>query len=165
MSGRFSIAAPASGDGCATAVASIPADPPEWFGVQENARRYAETARHEPTWLALAGDRSTGVMTLTRPTDAARNVHLLAVRRERHRRGVGRALVAVALDAAGDEGARFLTVRTLGPSDPSAAYAGTRAAYLALGFAPLAELVGVWPDGRPMMLLCRTVQERLGEPP
>lgn len=156
---RFVIAAPVAGDAGAEAVASILAGLPEWFGVPENDRRYAEAARREPTWRALVADRAVGVMTLTRPTDAARDVHLLAVRREWHRCGVGKALIEAALDAAGREGARFLTVRTLGPSDPSAAYARTRAAHRAMGFAPLVELHGVWADGRPMMLLCRTVRE------
>ena len=165
MSDSLSVSAPTAGDPCATAVAVILADLPEWFGVPESTQRYVEAARHGPTRLALAGDRPVGAMTLTRPTDAARDIHLLAVRRDWHRRGVGRMLVAAALGAARSEGARFLTARTLGPSEPSAAYAETRAAYLALGFAPLAELVGVWPDGRPMMLLCRAVRETQGDPP
>ena len=145
-------------DACAAAVASLLADLPDWFGVPENDARYAEASRRHPSWLARGAREVLGVLTLTAPTEEARDVHLLAVRRGWHRRGLGRALVAAAEARARAEGARALTVRTLGPSHPSRAYAGTRSAYAALGFVALAELEGVWGDGVPMLLMCRPIE-------
>ena len=147
-------AGPEAGGVCTGILETLPG----WFGNAEARRSYAEAAARGPSWVASERGAPLGLLTLARPTEAARDVHLLAVRRDRHRRGVGRALLATAEEAARREGARCLTVRTLGPSAPGPAYEDTRAAYEALGCVPLAELRGVWED-MPMLLMCKAIEE------
>jgi len=48
-------------------------------------------------------------------------------------------------DLIGD-GVEFLQVKTLGPSYADAGYAKTRRFYTAMGFRPLEEITGLWPE-------------------
>ena len=86
-----------------------------------------------------------GVVLLEQHFPTSAEIHLMAVARRWHRRGVGRALLAATEDHARCLGARLLTVKTLGPSDPDASYATTRAFYEAMGFVPVEEFTTVWP--------------------
>jgi hypothetical protein len=44
------------------------------------------------------------------------------------------------------DGCRALHVKTLGPTHPDRGYAKTRAFYRSVGFLPLEETNGLWPD-------------------
>jgi GNAT superfamily N-acetyltransferase len=87
---------------------------------------------------------------------------VLGVRRDRHRRGVGRRLVAAAEAHCRAAGLIYLTVKTLAPSHPHPFYARTRAFYAALGFVPLEVLPKVWGGGNPCLLMVRRIDTRAG---
>ena len=81
----------------------------------------------------------------------------MAVRPDRHRQGVGRALVeALQADLAAD-GVEFLQVKTLGPARPNAEYAATRSFYEAMGFRPLEEIHDLWP-GNPCLIMVKALR-------
>ena len=120
---------------------------PEWFGLPEANRHYVEAAASMPSWCAVIDEHVVGVALVERRFDESADLHLLAVDREAHRRGVGRALVeAVSTDLARD-GVKLLQVNTVGGSFEHEGYAATRAFYRACGFLPLAELHGIEWDG------------------
>jgi GNAT superfamily N-acetyltransferase len=122
---------------------------PEWFGIESAVVDYVEDARRLPTvlaWPAGRRDDPIGVLLLRRHFPTAAEIHLMAVRRDWHRCGVGTALVTAAERLAGADGANLLSVKTLGPSHPDPNYRRTRAFYHALGFLPVQELHGLWPD-------------------
>lgn len=128
---------------------------PEWFGIEQSIVDYARDADELPTFVAEAGDELVGFLTL-KPTSAqALELHVLGVRREWHRRGVGRRLVEAAAGYARAAGHTLLHVKTLAPSDPDENYAKTRAFYLACGFLPLEELTAVWGPDNPCLILVR----------
>jgi GNAT superfamily N-acetyltransferase len=138
---------------------------PAWFGIESALLEYAAAAEELPTFVVRApgagtpgaepGGEVAGFLTL-RPTSArAVEVHVMGVRPEHHRRGIGRALVERAAAYARAEGFALLHVKTLAPSDPDPGYAGTRAFYEALGFVPLEELPQVWGPENPCLLLVR----------
>ena len=105
------------------------------------------------------GDTVAGFVTL-RPTSAAAiEVHVMAVRQEHHRRGLGRALVERAAAYARAEGFVLLHVKTLAPSDPDPGYAATRLFYGAVGFMPLEELPQVWGPDNPCLLMVLPLQD------
>jgi predicted N-acetyltransferase YhbS len=80
----------------------------------------------------------------------------MAVRREHHRKGVGRALVQDAEQEARRQGVEFLQVKTLGTSRPSPEYEATRQFYEAVGYRPLEEFPAdeLWP-GNPCLLMVK----------
>ena len=118
---------------------------PAWFGIEEAIREYVEAARTLPTYAAMLGGQIVGVCLVRRHNLDAAEITLLAVERP-HRRGAGRALMEAAeLDLAAD-GLSYVQVKTLGPSRESPEYAATRRFYTALGYLPLEEIHGLWPD-------------------
>ena len=83
--------------------------------------------------------------------------YLLAVRRAHHNGGAGRALIAAADHQARLVHARYLTVKTLGPSADHEPYARTRGFYRAVGFTPLEEFTEIWGPENPCLFMVRPV--------
>jgi GNAT superfamily N-acetyltransferase len=134
---------------------------PEWFG-SGAADAYAGDLARFPSWVAcvrgaVEASDAAGCITVTAPQPAAFEVHLLAVARERHRQGVGTLLLAVAERWARHCGARFLQVKTTGPSRPDPHYEQTRAFYLARGFTPLFESDRLWGSENPALVLVKAL--------
>jgi GNAT superfamily N-acetyltransferase len=130
---------------------------PEWFGIPESNADYARLADEGPAWLAVDGGEVVGLMLLKPHFETAVEVYLLAVVPARHRGGVGRALVAAAEAWAKARSARYLTVKTRGPSLPYEPYERTRAFYLATGFVPLEEFTEIWAPDNPALLMAKAV--------
>lgn len=129
-------------------------DLPDWFGIEESTLRYIEEAATLPT---LAVEPDLGVLCLKQHAPRAAEVYVLGVRREQHRRGLGRALVAAAERWCRARGIRYLQVKTLGPSRADEGYDATRAFYEAAGFVALEELHGLWSDDNPALILVKDV--------
>jgi ribosomal protein S18 acetylase RimI-like enzyme len=137
---------------------------PEWFGIESATVGYIESSRDLPTYLAWpetgpgpgrsARARPVGILLARRHYPWSAEIHLMAVDREVHRRGVGRALVtALETDLIAD-GTDLLQVKTLGPAHPDAGYERTRRFYEGMGFRPLEELHGLWP-GNPCLIMIK----------
>jgi coenzyme F420-0:L-glutamate ligase / coenzyme F420-1:gamma-L-glutamate ligase len=129
-------------------------DLPEWFGIEEANRAYIEAAARLPTF---AVEPDVAFLCLKQHTPRAAELYVMGVRREHHRRGIGRALVAAAEAWCRARGVRYLHVKTLGPSRPSRGYDATRTFYEALGFVALEELHGLWDEGNPALILVKDV--------
>jgi coenzyme F420-0:L-glutamate ligase/coenzyme F420-1:gamma-L-glutamate ligase len=129
-------------------------DLPEWFGIEEATTAYIEAAAALPTF---AVEPDVGFFCLKQHTPRAVELYVMGVRREHHRRGIGRALVDAAESWCRARGIRYLHVKTLGPSRPSRGYGATRAFYEALGFVALEELHGLWDDENPALILVKDV--------
>jgi GNAT superfamily N-acetyltransferase len=127
---------------------------PEWFGIEEATAAYIEAAAALPTF-AVGPDA--GFLCLKVHTPHAAELYVMGVRREQHRRGIGRALVAGAEAWCRARGIRYLQVKTLGPSRESRGYAATRAFYEAVGFVALEELHGLWSGDNPALILVKDV--------
>ena len=80
----------------------------------------------------MADGEVAGFLALKFHTAVAAEAYVLGVRREWHRKGVGKALFAAAEEMAGLRGCRYLTVKTLAASHPDPNYRNTRL-YEALG--------------------------------
>jgi coenzyme F420-0:L-glutamate ligase / coenzyme F420-1:gamma-L-glutamate ligase len=129
-------------------------DLPEWFGIEEYTAAYIRDAAALPTF---AVEPDVGFLCLKQHTPGAAELYVMGVRREQHRRGIGRALVAAAESWCRAHGVRYLHVKTLGPSRPSRGYDATRAFYETLGFVALEELHGLWDEDNPALILVKDV--------
>lgn len=131
-----------------------------WFGVESSNAGYVAAARTLPTYLAWPADQvgrqAAGVLLAERHFPAAAEIHLLAVQPDLHRSGAGRALVDALESDLRADGVRLLQVKTLGPSYPDAGYDRTREFYVAMGFEPLQEITGLWPDN-PCLIMVKTL--------
>ena len=137
-----------------SAVAGLLTSVPEWFGIPEANAQYVAAAGRLPSYLAVDGDEVVGVALLAEHFPGSRELHLLAVRRDRHRRGIGRLLVDTVVADLRQSGVRLLEVHTVGPSHEDEGYARTREFYLALGFVAMTELQRIDWNG-PTLILVR----------
>jgi GNAT superfamily N-acetyltransferase len=132
---------------------AIVAGLPDWFGIEEGVRDAATAVRTHEGFVAEHEDAVVGFLTLVHPYPTTSEISWMAVLRDRHRTGVGRALVDAAIEGLAARGVRLLTVKTLSDrEDPGPEYAQTRDFYLATGFVPVTEL-DIWGPENPCQLL------------
>lgn len=140
---------------CEAVLRSLPA----WFGIESAILDYIQDIRPMKTW-GLFADTGEGVgfLSLNRHSSATAEIHVMGLKPEFRGRGWGRALIATAEENLRQEGARFLTVKTLSESRPDEGYDQTRRFYLREGFAPLEEFKTLWGEANPCLMLVKALQ-------
>jgi GNAT superfamily N-acetyltransferase len=96
-----------------------------------------------------------GFLTAVRHSPHAAELHVMAVRPELHRNGIGRMLVTAAEDRLRSEGVEYLQVKTLSASAGDKPYLGTLAFYTALDLRVLEEMQPLWDADNPAVLLIK----------
>jgi GNAT superfamily N-acetyltransferase len=129
---------------------SILRELPDWFGIEEATAAYIRDVADLPTF-AVEDD---GFLAVKLHTPTAAELYVMGVRPERHRSGLGTALLAAAEDYLRARGVEYFQVKTLGPSRPDEGYESTRRFYEARGFLALEEIHGLW-DGNPCLLMVK----------
>jgi GNAT superfamily N-acetyltransferase len=127
---------------------------PDWFGIEASNVAYVRSLSELPGLVALDGEEVVGFLAVRRHNPSTSEVHVMGVRADRHRSGIGRALIVRAEQELLAPTTRLLEVKTLGPSHPDPFYARTRAFYSALGFLPLEE-TNLWGDDQPCLILVK----------
>lgn len=130
----------------------------EWFWNPEYRASYVDSAVGLPMFACLADDGTPmGFITVNPTSDYAVEILVMGVKRVWHRSGVGRALVIAAEDYAIGRKAKFITVKTIGSTHPSAGYERTRKFYESVGFMALEESELYWGENWPCLLMIRPV--------
>jgi len=129
---------------------------PDWFGIPEALEAYVSVAEQSDMFGCVNGGIVGGFVVVRKTSEVTTEIHVMAVRPSLHRRGLGSELVDVAARWAKDNGSRYLTVKTMGPSRSNAAYDATRKFYTSVGFEPIEEIEGTWP-GIPCLLMIKSV--------
>ena len=138
-----------------TICAEILATLPHWFGIPESNAAYKRDVEHTPMFAAVEDSRVLGFLALKVHTPHAVEIHVMGVRPEHHRSGLGRALVTRAEEWVRARGARFFTVKTLSSTDPDPGYAKTRAFYASMGFVEIEEFGTLWNPDNPAVMLAK----------
>jgi ribosomal protein S18 acetylase RimI-like enzyme len=107
---------------------------PQWFGLPEANRHYAEQAERLEAMVARIDARAVGLLLMKRHGTVSAEIYWLGVEPGHHRQGIGRRLCATAEGRLRFEGTKFLFVATLHPDDPYEPYQRTRSFYERLGF-------------------------------
>ncbi len=127
---------------------------PDWFGIEESNAQYIRDLETLSSLVATTDGVVVAFLSLRHHTPVASEIHVLAVRLDLHRRGIGAALIHRAAEELRGK-ARLLQVKTLGPSHPDEGYSQTHAFYEALGFIPLEETTAFWGDANPTLILVK----------
>ncbi len=128
---------------------------PGWFGIESSIVQYVKDIETMPTLIARAQDEAVGFLTIKSHNEFSAEIHVMAVRLEMRRCGVGRRLIRRAEARLQGEGVEYLQVKTLAPSMPDEGYAQTRAFYAAMGFRPLEEFADIWDKDNPCLLMVK----------
>jgi GNAT superfamily N-acetyltransferase len=129
---------------------AVLADLPDWFAFEEVNAAYVRDVAELPTF----GVDEDAFLSLKLHTPRAAEVYVMGVRRERHRQGLGTALLEAGDDYLRARGVEYVQVKTLGPSFPDEGYERTRRFYEARGFVPLEEIDGLW-EHNPCLLMVK----------
>lgn len=130
---------------------------PEWFARPDANAHYAQKAVTAPIFVARDDGHDVGFAYLESHNASTFEIYCMAVRPGQHRQGVGVRLIAAVEQFARENGAEFLTVKTLGPSHPDPNYAKTRAFYASAGFVPLEEFDTLWGARTPCLLMVKPI--------
>ena len=128
---------------------------PDWFGRPDSNREYVASAATLANYAAVADNGVVGVCLVREHNPKSAEIHLIAVRPDHHRAGVGRALVAAVEAETRATRKQLLSVKTYGPSGKSEPYERTRRFYEALGFIPLEENTAIWGEDNPCLILVK----------
>jgi GNAT superfamily N-acetyltransferase len=142
---------PEDASSCDAIVAGLP----EWFGNETGIRGCAEAVRSQPGLVAEDDGDVVGFCTYEPREPGSVEITWMAVRADRHRTGIGTAILDALVGRLAAQGVRRLLVKTLseraGPYPP---YDRTRRFYLAMGFERVAEL-DIWGPENPALLLAK----------
>jgi GNAT superfamily N-acetyltransferase len=128
---------------------------PDWFGIEEDVKKYLTDIDRLPTFLAHRGDKVLGFLTLKQHFPHSAEILVMGCLPEIHRQGVGRLLIERSETWLIDQEVAYLHVKTLGPSRPDPGYEITRAFYQAIGFEPLEEFKQIWDENNPCLVLVK----------
>jgi GNAT superfamily N-acetyltransferase len=153
MTPAYPIVEVSSGKGaiCGAILATLP----DWFGIESANAAYVRSVEGMAMFAAFDGDAPIGFLALDQHSPEVFENHVLGVRPQFHRQGLGRALMTRAEAYARGHGARLLTVKTLASSHPDPGYAQTRQFYRAMGFFTVEEFPTLWNVENPCLFMAR----------
>jgi len=128
---------------------------PDWFGNEAAVIDYGRQCRALPVFAAYAGGEAVGFAALKQHNAFTREICVMGVQPAHRGNGIGSALLAACEALCREEGARFLTVKTLADTVPDEGYAATRAFYRAAGFVPLEVFPLHWDKANPCLLMAK----------
>ena len=141
---------PGEADVCEQILRSLP----DWFGIEDAIVQYRRDLDRMETLVAVLGEEVIGFLAIHEHNAHSAEIHVVAIRPESHRRGIGRALFAHAEGLLRGRSIEFLQVKTLGPSRPDKSYDRTRDFYMAMGFRPLEENK-LWGERNPCLIMVK----------
>ena len=132
---------------------------PDWFGLEDSIVRYRRDLEEMETYVAEFDGTAVGFFTLAQHNQYTAEIRVMAVRRQYHRQGVGRALLVHAEHLLAQRDTAYLEVKTLGTSRPDEYYRRTQAFYLAIGFRPVQE-INLWGTENPCLIMIKHLECR-----
>lgn len=124
---------------------------PDWFGIPEAREDYIADSKGRPFFCARIGEEPAGFLYLKETGRHTAELAVMGVRKEYHRKGIGRALFAAAKCEAVRMGYSFLQVKTvqMGKYD---IYDETNRFYLSMGFRELEVFPTLWDEDNPCQI-------------
>ena len=98
------------------------------------------------------------MLTVLRHSPYAAEIYVMGVVPERHRQGIGAAMLRHAEETLLSEGIEYLQVKTLSDKHPDEGYKRTRAFYMAQGFRVLEEFPELWNPENPALQMVKSLR-------
>lgn len=133
----------------------------EWFEVEESREQYIKESADQPFWASVDGDVTEGFLCLKETGRETMELAVMGVRKECHRKGVGRRLFAAAKDYASMKGYEFIQVKTV-RSGMYEDYDITNEFYKSLGFKELEVFPEYWDEANPCQIYVMSLKSAVG---
>ena len=124
---------------------------PDWFGIPEAREEYIKESGEQLFFAAGEGGRPIGFLCLKETGKETVELSVMGVRKECHRRGIGRELFTAAKTCASEKGYLFLQVKTvqMGRYDD---YDNTNRFYISMGFKEFEVFPTLWGEENPCQI-------------
>ena len=130
---------------------------PAWFGIPQARENYIADSVQRPFYAAFEGTNPLGFLYLKETGKDTVELAVMGVRKEYHRRGIGRQLFAMAKEDAVKMGYSFLQVKTVQMGHYEE-YDSTNQFYLSLGFRELEVFPMLWGEENPCQIYVMSLQ-------
>ena len=124
---------------------------PEWFGIPESTETYIRESAVQTMVASLDGDCANGFLCLNQAGRDTVELAVMGVRKELHRRGIGRGLFEAAKAIAVSQGYSFMQVKTVQMGQYEE-YDQTNHFYLSLGFKEFECFPTLWDEWNPCQI-------------
>ncbi len=124
---------------------------PDWFGIPEAREEYIQESKEQLFFAVYDEEKPIGFLCLKETGKATMELAVMGVRKEYHRRGIGRDLFLAAKKCAVDRGYSFLQVKTV-QMGYYKEYDDTNRFYLSMGFQELEVFPTLWGKENPCQI-------------
>ncbi|MBU9720790.1 MULTISPECIES: GNAT family N-acetyltransferase [Bacillaceae] len=128
---------------------------PEWFGIEEAIKNYVSEVATLPMIRAEVNGEVVGFISILEHTKDADEIHLIAVKPDYHRSGIGRMLGVEFEQRAILNGKNYVSVKTLSDKHPDPHYRNTRLFYEGLGYVGVQVIHELWGKENPCLLMVK----------
>jgi len=130
-------------------------DLPEWFGIPESTQEYIEVGSKLLTFVADIDNDHIGFIVLKKLNNDEVELYVLGIKRNHHRKGIGRKLVNETINYCKANDIKRIIVMTLDESyEPfNINYDNTRKFYEGVGFTKIKVDTDIWGSTYPCLIL------------
>ena len=129
----------------------------EWFGIPEAREEYIAKSADQLFWCAYGDGKIVGFLYLYETGKDTVELYVMGVRKEYHRRGIGRTLFHAAYESARENGYSFIQVKTV-QMGRYEEYDRTNMFYLSLGFKEFEVFPTLWDAWNPCQVYVMAIK-------
>lgn len=129
---------------------------PEWFGIPESTENYISQSAEQVMFASYDNEKPVGFICLKETGKDTVELAVMGVRKEYHRKGIGKALFNAAKQAAKDKGYSFFQVKTV-QMGRYKEYDDTNLFYISLGFKEFEVFPTLWDEWNPCQIYVMTI--------
>ena len=137
----------------ANMVEEVLLDLPEWFGLPESIKGYIEESRELLLWRAVEDNKTIGFITLKETSESTCEIHCMGIKKEYHRRGIGRKLQDIFEKIARGK-YKYVQVKTVDEGHYEE-YDRTISFYESIGFSKLEVFPKMWDERNPCLVMVK----------
>ena len=132
----------------------------DWFEVEASREQYIAESAEQPFWASVNGNINEGFLCLKETGKETMELAVMGVRKECHRKGIGRKLFAAARDYAARQEYEFIQVKTV-RSGVYEDYDITNEFYKSLGFKELEVFPEYWDEANPCQVYVMSLKSAI----
>lgn len=132
----------------------------EWFEVAESREQYIAESKDQPFWAAFENDTPAGFLCLKETGKETMELAVMGVKKEFHRKGIGRRLFAASKEYAAMKGYSFIQVKTV-RTGMYEDYDKTNEFYKSLGFKELEVFEEYWDAANPCQVYVMSLKSAI----